>query len=481
MLGTLDADGIYTPTLDGMGSGGTIGAVRPSASRRSRGQYRIDKLPRPACCSTAEQFAQTLPAARPLLLRPRRALPGPRPALQPAERPGAARRLAARASSSPGRGRNCRTRSAPTPAGAGRRAARSRSSSASADQDRDPGQRRSSTPTVARPAGGPDRPDAGSSARRATAITITDGGKPVHIPRVGSDQFIAGRLRASHRPGPRRRRAVLPATAAGVVDEDGKPLAGPRRQRHYAPELGRARAAPAGPRTRCRRRRHGVGGRHRALDVGTPAAGCAPTCGRSRGARPGRRGRPGRAEVWIGDGPHAVPGHASAAWRRATRCRSRRRPAAAPIMALRLSPDGSRVALVVVGRDGGSPQLYVGRDRAQRAGQVRVDRPDPISPAGVAITDVAWIDSLKLFAIGYSASTATPKRLRDQRRRLASGRDRGIGNLPDGAGQRHRHRPSATWPGCRPTARVEAERQHWVSPSPTGTARRRARKPVYLE
>ena len=41
------------------------------------------------------------------------------------------------------------------------------------------------------------------------------------------------------------------------------------------------------------------------------------------------------------------------------------------------------------------------------SGGVRVEGLTPISPVGVAITDVAWNDELKLFGIGHEVSSGT--------------------------------------------------------------------------
>jgi hypothetical protein len=70
----------------------------------------------------------------------------------------------------------------------------------------------------------------------------------------------------------------------------------------------------------------------------------------------------------------------------------------APITAVRISPEGSRIALIL--GQSGQTQLWEGVI-VRTAGQVRVDDITAISPPGVVITDVAWDDPLKLFAIGY--------------------------------------------------------------------------------
>ena len=73
------------------------------------------------------------------------------------------------------------------------------------------------------------------------------------------------------------------------------------------------------------------------------------------------------------------------------------------IGALRFSPDGSRIAIAIAGASGAS-QLFVGAV-VRGAGQVHIDGLQPISPVGVVVTDVAWLDSVKLFAIGYLAAS----------------------------------------------------------------------------
>jgi hypothetical protein len=72
------------------------------------------------------------------------------------------------------------------------------------------------------------------------------------------------------------------------------------------------------------------------------------------------------------------------------------------IRAVRVSPDGVRVALVVgsPGRPGG--QLLVG-SIVRGSKVLRVDGLEVISPQKADITDVAWINSLRLFAIGRLA------------------------------------------------------------------------------
>ena len=71
--------------------------------------------------------------------------------------------------------------------------------------------------------------------------------------------------------------------------------------------------------------------------------------------------------------------------------------ASGQVVAVRISPDGGRVALVLT--TSGSSQIYVG-NIVRSANQVSVNDLQPISPQGVDVTDVAWNDQLKLFATG---------------------------------------------------------------------------------
>jgi Tol biopolymer transport system component len=92
------------------------------------------------------------------------------------------------------------------------------------------------------------------------------------------------------------------------------------------------------------------------------------------------------AEVWIGDGPnlyrlsragalHSVPVDTAVG-----KVNGR-------VTAVRLSPEGSRVALVLTASDHTS-QIYVG-SVVRSSSDVRVANLTPVSPQGVAVRDVA--------------------------------------------------------------------------------------------
>lgn len=74
------------------------------------------------------------------------------------------------------------------------------------------------------------------------------------------------------------------------------------------------------------------------------------------------------------------------------------------VVALRFSPEGTRLALVIATATG-TQQLFLGAI-VRNAGAVRIDTlPPPISPPGFVITDVAWPQAMKLLAIGYNAAS----------------------------------------------------------------------------
>src|SRR5581483_2672731 len=95
--------------------------------------------------------------------------------------------------------------------------------------------------------------------------------------------------------------------------------------------------------------------------------------------------------------------------------------------AVRVSPEGSRVALVIAGKNG-SRQLDVGAI-VRGAGPVRVDTLQPISPQGVVITDVTWLNSLNLLAIGY-LTTSNDSRTFETALDGAGWTARPVGDLP---------------------------------------------------
>jgi hypothetical protein len=111
---------------------------------------------------------------------------------------------------------------------------------------------------------------------------------------------------------------------------------------------------------------------------------------------------PGRsaslAEVWVANGPDVYRIHRSDnTWTIVPTTLSGGR-----IVSLRISPEGSRIAMIVQGA-GGASQLWAGSIVRTGTGpndSVRIDSVQPITSAGYRLTDVAWSDNITLWVIG---------------------------------------------------------------------------------
>lgn len=228
-------------------------------------------------------------------------------------------------------------------------------------------------------------------------MKITDSGKDVSIPLAAGVRFGAGVFQSAVAP-----QTLVPSVyymrGGGVVDESARPL--PGRVGNGAYGLVSAAIASGGAPDLRVAGVTGTGNAARLL-IGTVATGLRPTSLVGPLSRPAWV--PGIDEVWIGDGAKIY------------RCGPDGKPIAVvptlttggqlpgSVTALRLSPEGSRVAMVVSG-PGDSAQVWVG-SVVRNAAQVRIDGLEPITPTKIAIKDVAWNDPLKLFVIGRSLDT----------------------------------------------------------------------------
>jgi hypothetical protein len=232
-------------------------------------------------------------------------------------------------------------------------------------------------------------------------LEITDGGRPVRIPAVGGDTFSASDLTGQFE--------VTPADTAlyyihdgAVLTASGRRLAGKLGAGSY--DLTSVAMSPpvqsTGPSGLLVAGVRGTGP-DQSLDIGTAASLVAT---RLHGELSRPAWAPDVPEVWIGAGAnlyrvsangtiHLVPVDAAVG------------KASGTVIAVRLSPEGSRVALVLKAPDG-SAQIYVGAV-VRGTSDVRVADLAPISPQSIAVNDVAWNDQLKLFAIGTDETTGS--------------------------------------------------------------------------
>lgn len=299
-------------------------------------------------------------------------------------------------------------------------------------------------------------------------MAITDDGRPIAIPSVGSNAFSASNFGGSTGP-PSVASRVFYLDGGRIHDDEDKPLTGLVEQGDFLSSVALGQSAGSDQLFVAGVVGTGTSAR---LEVGTQRAGLQQTSVQGALTRPAFV--PGRAEVWIGAGARVY---------RVTVGDGRPRVYPVPIpavsgggqvIALRLSPEGSRIAIVVSGA-GGSAQLYVG-SIVRGAGPVRVGGVEQISPNGVVVRDVAWLDAVRLFAIGYLARS-------QDSRTFETGVDGtewtneipGLPNPPQTVA-------AATGANVWVSAGAYVWKQNgnaWVSPDPTGQTPGAA--PVYLE
>lgn len=227
-------------------------------------------------------------------------------------------------------------------------------------------------------------------------IQITDSGAPVRIPAVHGTSFTAGQLSGLFEV------ATPPArwyyvNGGAIYTQSGHRVPGKGASAYGLTSVA-LRTEPSSDAMQLAGVFVKNGEEH--LDIGTTTQ-LYPTTVRGVLSRPAWA--PDLDEAWIGDGAsllrvttagkaYVVPMDAGNA------------QAGGTVAAVRFSPEGARVALVLKNSDGVS-RAWVGAV-VRGSSQVRVTGLTPISPPGVAVRDVAWNDQLKLFAIGTDSRTS---------------------------------------------------------------------------
>ncbi|MGH8960936.1 MAG: LpqB family beta-propeller domain-containing protein [Jatrophihabitantaceae bacterium] len=304
-------------------------------------------------------------------------------------------------------------------------------------------------------------------------ISITDGGRGVSIPQVGGDRFTAAQFSTAVLPA-NRVPALYFIAKGGVVDANGKALPGGIGSGQYGlhsvalasyvstPQL--LVAGTSGPPDSAR------------LLVGQTGGQLKPTGVKGPLSRPAWL--PNSDEVWVGDGKtiyrlvlggKAVPVPFTA----------QTGTVGGQVIALRFSPEGGRVALVIKADDGTS-QIWVG-DVVRSSDSVRVSGLSAISPLGIAITDVAWNDPFTLFAIGHEISS-NEGGVFDVQCDGALWLARGIGNLPQAPDSITVAENVVASVSAGGTVWVQQTGGSWASPtSGSTTYGASGTNPVYLE
>ncbi len=239
----------------------------------------------------------------------------------------------------------------------------------------------------------------------ARPLTIYDGQNKVSIPGLGT-AFSASDFAAKISPGPKVPELYYVDDGGGVVSETGRPLPGKVGSGFYDLD---AVALTAGTST------DGL------LIAGTRGTGSAKTLDIGSEQTPlkpvpnvtGALSRPAWApdvrEAWIGAGStlYRVSAKGVAA---KVPMSTPNGPATGQVLAVRISPEGSRVALVLQAPPANGltlSQVYVGN--IVRGGDtVQVDGLTPVTADGLVVRDVAWNDLLKLYAIGHTVLGHVP-------------------------------------------------------------------------
>lgn len=229
-------------------------------------------------------------------------------------------------------------------------------------------------------------------------IQITDGGKPVRVPIVGGTSIPVEAVAGRFQPEAPSKQLYFVHDGA-VYEESGRRIPGKVGLGVYGLTSVALTVAPGSDALEVAGVR-GTGS-DETLDLPNPHVPGALVATTVHGALSRPSWAPGRREVWIGNGsdlervtgPRSVqnvPLNVSSG------------KANGQVVAVRISPDGGRVALVLKTPD--SSQIYIGTI-VRNSNQVSVDNLQPISPQGVIVTDVAWNDELKLFATGGDTIT----------------------------------------------------------------------------
>ncbi|MEO6885575.1 MAG: LpqB family beta-propeller domain-containing protein [Jatrophihabitantaceae bacterium] len=225
-----------------------------------------------------------------------------------------------------------------------------------------------------------------------TPISITDGGRAVTIPRSGAT-FTASIFSDAVAPANQVPPLYYINDNGLVIGPDGKALPGPLGNGQYHLNA----VALASMNNSATLLAAGTAGSADAqtLYVGTDGAPLRRTAVTGALSRPAWV--PNMAEVWIGAGKtlYRVASNGAVS---AVAITTTSGKLSGQIIAVRFSPEGARIAVVLQTADGAG-QIWLGSVvRATNA--VRVSNMQQISPQGVTITDVAWNDELKLFAVG---------------------------------------------------------------------------------
>lgn len=400
VVGTIDANGIYTPSLLGTGQGGPP-VLYPFGFSKIGGQYRINQL-RNGLLITVDQFSQIY---RQYVLyyddlAGKYLVPDLRWSSIPfTDNVAAATWLIDRLAGSPRPELQNAVSTATFPAQADANHIQVRGDGAAVTVEI-PGS--SQLVPAARNRLAVQLAQSLSAAGLYGPFTITDGGTSVMIPATASTSFTASSFDVPLGPAAPEG-AVYYLRDGRVVDEAGHLIGGLLgKGTKVLTSIGVARRAGAsGPLSVAATEDSGSSQR---LVIGTQKDGVAATSLRGALTRP--VWAPGLSEVWVGVGSTLHRVTVSGKTTHDSVVQLPPSAAGRPIVSLNFSPDGSRIAIVLAASSSAAgAQLYIGAVNRD-VGTVGVSALEQVSPAGVVVTGADWSSPLKLAVIGYYASSS---------------------------------------------------------------------------
>jgi Lipoprotein LpqB beta-propeller domain len=305
--------------------------------------------------------------------------------------------------------------------------------------------------------------------RSATPITLLDGTRQVPVPGVpepfSTDDFL------SATGGDLDSLPVFIGDDGAVHSQDGRALDGPLG-RKGVPLTAVALAANHNDTTNYRAAALTGPPASSRLLIGTSTAGL-----KDAGVLPGPLTRPtwapGLSEVWLGDGKQIIRAFPDAPHSVV--------PLTVPtgqggaIRAVKFSRDGVRIAIVIAGRDGTS-ECYVGTvERASNT--VPVDQLVAVTPGSVNIADAAWNDDTTLYVVGTAGTNYGVWSVQDDGSQWT---ERSHANLPEAAQQIAAAPDQYPWVSAGGALFVQRS-SSWVSPFGGPDATVHGTSPTYLE
>jgi lipoprotein LpqB-like beta-propeller protein/sporulation and spore germination protein len=293
---------------------------------------------------------------------------------------------------------------------------------------------------------------------RGRSLQISDGGTPVTVPAAGAKEFSSSDFSdATVTP---QVPEVYYLRGGQIVDQNRQLVKGPLNYGRYPlTSLAVTRSGSGGDLTVA-----GVtalNGTDR-LVIGSQTSGLRRTTVVGVTSRPAFA--PGRVEAWVGAGSTIYRTVLFNGRITSTAVPLPTAQAGSRVVALRLSPEGSRIA-VVLRNQAGRQQLLTGAVVRSSSTQVQIEQLQQISPNDVTVTDVAWIEGERLNAIGFDSETQDPHVYRTG----ADGSawtEYGIGELPGPPSTLAGAPGAPAWTASGSDVFVQVTPTTWLNPGP---------------